>query len=114
MNMSGNGNDSREWNSLIEYMTTEVLHTIADGKYDPENDEAELHPGTIRNRKAEIKKNLTIFYSQIDFTSDIGKAHRELLLSFDKSNRKKQRDHRSALKKIKVLEKIIEDTKLPY
>ena len=116
MNMSGNGNDTREWNSLIEYMTTEVLHTIADGKYDPENDEAELHPGTIRNRKAEIKKNLTIFYSQIDFTSEIGKAHRELLLSFDKSNRTKQREHRDALKKIKELKKALEyaNQKYPY
>jgi hypothetical protein len=116
MNMDSNGNDTREWNSLIEYMTTEVLHTISDGKYDPENDEAELHPGTIRNRKTEIKKNLTIFYSQIDFTSDIGKAHRELLLSFDKSNRTKQREHRDALKQIKELKKALEyaNQKYPY
>lgn len=98
-----------DYDKMLEFITTEILHRIDDGKYDPDNDEApEFHPGSKRNRKSEIKKGLSEELGKINFEKSIGKVFRELLLEMDTSNRRKKLIYRQQLRKVKELEKVIQ------
>tara|TARA_R100001463_G_scaffold16172_5_gene42039 strand:- start:363 stop:1178 length:816 start_codon:yes stop_codon:yes gene_type:complete len=94
-----------EWDKMLEFITTEVLYRIDDGKYDPDNDEApEFHPGSKRNKKCEIKKFLSEELSKMNFEGSIGKIFRELVLEMDTSNRRKKLIYRQQCRKIKELQ----------
>jgi len=98
-----------EWDKLLEFLTTEVLYRVCDGKYDPDNDEApEFHPGSKRNKKCEIKKYLSDQLDKMDFECEEGKIFRELVLEMDTSNRRKRLVYRQQGRKIKELEKVIQ------
>ena len=93
---------------LLEFLTTEVLYRVCDGKYDPDNDEApEFHPGSKRNKKAKIKKYLSEQLDKIDFECEEGKIFRELILEMDTSQRRKKLVYRQQGRRIRELETVI-------
>ena len=98
-----------EWEQVIDYFTEYVLHTIEDGKYDPENEDApELHPGTKRNLKCKIKKFISDFFNTLDYTSKYASAFREALLTVDRCHIRKMRIYRDNVRKMKEMQKKID------
>jgi hypothetical protein len=98
-----------EWEQAIEYFTEYILHTIEDGKYDPENEDAEeFHPGTKRNLKSEIKKFISESFNSLDYTSKYGSALREALITVDRCHIRKMRIYRDMSKKVKEMQKKID------
>ena len=104
--MNGLEEQSGEWEQVIEYFTEYVLHTIEDGKYDPENEDTpEFHPGTKRNLKSKIKKFISDFFNTLDYTSEYATQFREALLTVDRCHIRKMRIYRDQTKKMKDMEK---------
>jgi len=100
-----------EWEQAIEYFTEYILHTIEDGKYDPENEDApEFHPGTKRNLKSEIKKFISESFNSLDYTSKYGSALREALITVDRCHIRKMRIYRDNVRKMREMQKKIDST----
>ncbi len=100
-----------EWEQAIEYFTEYILHTIEEGKYDPENEDAdEFHPGTKRNLKSEIKKFISESFNSLDYTSKYGSALREALITVDRCHIRKMRIYRDNVRKMREMQKKIDST----